>query len=100
MVYDFEREYKDALLAISCFFELFQDVRAYLRTVWTDYRDDKVSLINAFVVTNTAFEMVRCTEMNLVTSFPKLSGHQEIAKYLSVELPELKSLYEDQGQDS
>lgn len=35
MVYDFEREYKDALLAISCFFELFQDMRAYLRTVWT-----------------------------------------------------------------
>jgi len=38
--------------------------------------------------------------MDLVASFPKPSGYQEIAKYLSVELPELKSLYEDQGQDS
>ncbi|OCL13413.1 hypothetical protein AOQ84DRAFT_359795 [Glonium stellatum] len=99
-VYDFEREDKDALLAISCFFELFRDVRTYLRTVWSHFRDDKISLINAFIVTKTAFEMARYAEVDLVALFPKLSSYEEMAKYLSMELLELKSLYEDQSSGS
>ena len=57
----------EAALRMLAFFVDVHSIRRHLAEVWTDYRDGKVGLVTASVVTNTALELLRKPHAHLVS---------------------------------
>jgi hypothetical protein len=57
--YSMESMHDDVLFAWLCFFMDFNEIRTYIRQIWSSYDASKISLVNACLLTNTAIEMIR-----------------------------------------
>lgn len=56
---DLEEDMQSAAMELLVFISDMTDVRSYIKTLWTDYRDHKIDLLTASVTSNTALELLR-----------------------------------------
>lgn len=64
-----ERELKHlshAYFQVFCLFRDLQNMRAFIRQTWEDYRDNKLDIMTASVVTDTAMQLARAAAEELV----------------------------------
>ncbi|KAJ3296684.1 hypothetical protein HK104_001363 [Borealophlyctis nickersoniae] len=77
-VYDVEYEESEVIFATFCLFEDLADIRRFLQQTWTDYREGRIDLITASVTTNTAVDLVRDAEEELVGLYPYLTDYEKV----------------------
>lgn len=73
----------DATYAIVYWFlqDLLQ-LRLYVRTTWTDYQDEKVSLTTASLAMNAAIHLAEKINKDLIADFPQLAHHEAIDEWV------------------
>ncbi|KAK4692795.1 hypothetical protein P7C71_g4476, partial [Lecanoromycetidae sp. Uapishka_2] len=66
-VYDVQSMHDEVLIASIFFFQDLNNIRQYLRSVWSDHRAGHTGLMTASILTNTAMELIqRSTKDHLV----------------------------------
>ena len=65
-----------------CLFQDLHNMRAFLAKTWIEYRDGKVDLMSASVVTDTALQLARDLIQQLVDSWPELQSDDQILQRL------------------
>ena len=58
-VYDVESLHDEVLIASIFFFQDMNDIREYIRNLWSDYRKGTTELTTASLLSNTAIEMIQ-----------------------------------------
>ncbi|TVY20665.1 hypothetical protein LARI1_G001186 [Lachnellula arida] len=66
VVFEEERSTEETLWLIYCFFEDFNIAREHLKDLWTTYKRGKIDLPTAALSTNTAFELFKRAEDELL----------------------------------
>ncbi|KAF3926490.1 hypothetical protein AA313_de0208278 [Arthrobotrys entomopaga] len=72
---------EEKLFAIFCFFEEILNIRLFIQDVWTDYAAGKLTLATAATTTNTAFDLLKHANEELISNFPDLDDHEKVAKF-------------------
>ncbi|KUJ08859.1 uncharacterized protein LY89DRAFT_741693 [Mollisia scopiformis] len=76
--YEAEEDAREAkAFAFHCLFTDLNKLRSYVERVWRDYREDKLDLITASVVTNTAVQLAIRTQDEFVASFPGTGSYKD-----------------------
>ncbi|TVY48092.1 hypothetical protein LOCC1_G002056 [Lachnellula occidentalis] len=87
VVFEEERSMEETLWLIYCFFEDFNIAREHLKDLWTTYKHGAIDLSTAALSTNTAFELFKRAEDELVaelrSTLPpdlmnRIRGYEEI----------------------
>jgi hypothetical protein len=65
------------MLGCFCLFQDLQDVRLYLQRLWQRFKEKRVALIVASLVTNTALDFVRRAEENFKTTFSQSGDYYD-----------------------
>lgn len=66
-----------------CSFQDLHQMRAFISQTWSEYRDGKIDLMNASVVTDTALQCARDITDELLESWPEVqSEHQRLQELL------------------
>lgn len=72
-----ERSDDEFPFAIFCLFKDLNEIRAFLRETWQDYRENNTPLVPAAIVTDIAFELIQRREkaffvtVDLPANYPK-----------------------------
>ena len=77
--------------AIFCLHGDYQSMQHYLETIWKDYAESKVSLIEASVITNTAFYRARKAQEQIHESFLRLEGRPDLNTILYLHIWEAQN---------
>ncbi|KAI9710111.1 MAG: hypothetical protein M1820_002913 [Bogoriella megaspora] len=87
---DVDLEIEDDLelaFATFCFFEDLHTIQEYLRSLWSRYKDRKIDLVTASLVSNAAIYWIGLAEANIHTSFPQkftsTSGWEDLISTIS-----------------
>lgn len=59
-------------MMIFYFFEDLHRIQNFLHKIWKRYKDKTMDLLSATLITNTAFELVRRSEQEILSSAPKM----------------------------
>ncbi len=65
------------MLGCFCFFQDLQEVRSSLQETWQKYKDRRVTLITASLITNTALDFVRKAELIFKTTFSRTGDYYD-----------------------
>ena len=65
------------ILGCFCFFQDLQDVRGFLQEIWQKYKDKRVTLITASLITTAALDLVRKSELNFKTTFSQSGDYYD-----------------------
>jgi len=80
--YELEPTDEDVSFAIYCLFKDLTDVRHYVRTTWTEYREGQIAFTTAALTMNTAISIFRRLNEEFISNFPQFDDHAEILSYL------------------
>ncbi|KAI4124713.1 MAG: hypothetical protein LQ338_004661 [Usnochroma carphineum] len=69
---------EEKYLASHCLFQDIRNIRSFVRHLWNNYKEHKLSLVSVSVATNTAIGLVRDMEEDFVRRFPGTSGFEDI----------------------
>jgi hypothetical protein len=86
---DDELDDDDLYFMIYCFFKDWNSLREYLQERWCDLTDGIISLAAVSLITNTAFELLRRSEQELLSQIPRDSGltdYQSMANMLFLDI--------------
>ncbi|KAL8734027.1 MAG: hypothetical protein Q9166_001788 [cf. Caloplaca sp. 2 TL-2023] len=72
---------EEKYLATHCLFQDIRNIRNFLRSLWTNYKDHNIDLIAASLTTNTAVHLVCDLENDFTQRFPDMSGYEEISQF-------------------
>lgn len=86
---------EDMEFALWCFLQTGQDIRQFVRTLWTEYKEGKITVQVAGVVTNEAFAILAHAAQELADDFPKLNDFDEVATFLDITVSTCDSRIED-----
>ncbi|KAN0062418.1 hypothetical protein ACQY0O_005302 [Thecaphora frezii] len=75
-LYAVEEEEDEVFFYLLAFFSDLNNLRGFLRQTWSDYRDAKLSLVTASLVTNTAIELIRKTHDDVRTRYLPMFDHE------------------------
>lgn len=100
IIYEMEATEEDAYFALACFFFDLKQLRHFLFDLWRDYDSKKLSLMAASVTTNSAINLVRRAEHDLITSFPTLESFDEISKTLNAVIHNYQNQNSSKSQSS
>ncbi|EPQ25929.1 uncharacterized protein PFL1_06603 [Pseudozyma flocculosa PF-1] len=102
LLYRIEDNVDEALCAFMAFYTDLNDVRAFLRQLWSDYRQRKMDLVTASLTTNTAFQLVAKAHNDIVERYRDLfadpSAILEALFDYALDLPAGKDL-DDGGEE-
>ncbi|TVY78229.1 hypothetical protein LSUE1_G004193 [Lachnellula suecica] len=96
VVFEEERSVEESLWLIYCFFEDFNIAREHLKDLWTTYKHGSLDLTTAALSTNTAFELFKRAEdellVDLRSTLPpslmgQMNGGQDVESRRSPEDP-------------
>ena len=93
IVYEAETTMEEVYFAMFCFFNDLNRLREFLRNLWQQYDAGTLNLMTVSVTTNTAINIVRRAEQDLVTTFPILESYDKITRTIS------GLMYEIRGED-
>ena len=71
---------EELFFALFCLFDDLDKLRSSLMELWRQYKARRVDLMTVSVTTNTAINLVRRTEENLLAIFPMLESYDEILR--------------------
>lgn len=80
--YILDDEKDDDAFAPWCFLADLNDIRAWVKTVWENFRDGKVSLMAAGMVTEMAFEIMQRAHDEFAKTNPRFSDWSVIGQWL------------------
>ena len=67
-----------------CLFEDLHNMRAFIAQTWSEYRDGKIDLMNAAVVTDTALQLAKQLVQELVANWPEIQDDLTIQELVYV----------------
>ena len=73
-----ESRREEMYFAVYCLLLDYRAMQQYLETVWKDYSKSAIDLIEAAVITNTAFYLARRTQEHLYETFPELNKRPDV----------------------
>ena len=73
-----EAHFSHLFFKAYCLFQDLHNIRAFLSQTWVEYRDGKVDLMNASVVTDTALQLARDLIQELVDSWPDVQPDDQV----------------------
>lgn len=75
-------ETEDGVFASFCFLQDCDRVRRYVRSVWEDYRQRRISLPVAALTTNVAFDIIEQLHADFERIFPKHSTYEALEQLI------------------
>ena len=81
-IYEAEKlcDVEEQYTATHCLFQDIKNLRFFLRQLWTCYREGGLSLVAVSITTNTAVDLVRSMEQDLLHRFPDKSDYESIMR--------------------
>jgi len=86
VIEDLEQE---KLFAVYCLFDDLDRLRTFVSNLWQEYKKQKIDLITASVVTNTAFQLAIRTQDEILAAYPEYRDYQDVL--LTVVKPFMKA---------
>ncbi|RDI78406.1 hypothetical protein Vi05172_g11604 [Venturia inaequalis] len=100
-IYQAEEDAQSALaFKIYCFFEDLHILREELKRIWTSYKDGKMSIIGATIITTAVIELVSRTEKELIESHPDWSLEAPQQTYFTLASKIFNSEHLHRGNDT
>ncbi|TVY88754.1 hypothetical protein LAWI1_G008143 [Lachnellula willkommii] len=78
---------EERMFSIFCLLEDFWQLRDYVSTLWSDYKDEKIDLITASATTNAAFMLAIRSEHEALAAYPELRDTQDVLTALKSYTP-------------
>ncbi|TVY38400.1 hypothetical protein LOCC1_G008766 [Lachnellula occidentalis] len=78
---------EEKMFSIFCLLQDFWQLRDYVTTLWSDYKDRKIDVITASVTTNAAFMLAIRTQDEALAAYPELCDTQDIITALKSYTP-------------
>ncbi|CAD0096497.1 unnamed protein product [Aureobasidium mustum] len=75
---------EEQYLAAHCLLADIDSIRAYIKSLWTMYRDGQIDLHSASITTNTAVELVRHMQEDYDRNFPDHSDYEGLIETLYI----------------
>jgi len=72
--------------ALWCVLKDLKEIRDYIRSIWADYAEGKLSFMVASTITNAAFGMMRRTDEELTDTYPDLGDFENVLATLGLEM--------------
>ncbi|KAB8297654.1 hypothetical protein EYC80_001462 [Monilinia laxa] len=92
-------EQADKYMRVYFFFKDIKIIKHHISNIWRDYRDGLISLLEVSVVTNTAFQLLKHSENELMLALPRHEqNYQSIATILYPDLAGLMPKLEKYGR--
>lgn len=100
-IYQAEEDAQSALaFKIYCFFEDLHILREELKRIWTSYKDGKMSIIGATIITTAVIKLVSRTEKELIESHPDWSLEAPQQTYFTLASKIFNSEHLHRGNDT
>jgi hypothetical protein len=89
---------QEKLFAIFCLFDDLDRLRSYIMNVWVEFKEGKIDVLAASVITNTAFQLAIRTQNEILATFPECSEYQKVLEILVRYFAKAQGLNEMEGE--
>ncbi|KAL8805106.1 MAG: hypothetical protein Q9200_005561 [Gallowayella weberi] len=86
VIYEAETTGADRTLAMHELLGKLGSMRRHIETTWLKYREQRISLINAYTVTNAALDMAHDLEDQFTTNFPENPSWEDLREVIFPEV--------------
>lgn len=70
--------------ALFCMADDLHDIRQYIKTLWSDYAEDPISLATASAITNTAIALSKVIVDDVLSQYPLFKSYAECQTMLAI----------------